>query len=334
MNKDILANILNMFGILGLCLFIKSKITCKAVYITAYHKIIDVPDFWHYSYDPELVSANSKSFNDQVRIAKKYFDLRTFENIDAPHKKPRFIITFDDGHKDNYEIAYPILRNSSACAVFYVSTDYIGTDKLFWFESIAYRILNADIGEYQLNGTKLNLTNSRSERESIVEKLLCQLKSEANDKRISLLLEIENIPVNRKEPAVEMPEIGNLTWDQVREMAEHGMEIGSHSVTHPVLSKLTDQQLKTEIVQSKNKIEEIIDKKVRSIAYPVGGKSDYDKRVEQYTRDAGYDYGLTYISGINKSIRKGDTGLLRLHVERYTSLARYKAMLAFPTIFA
>ena len=91
---------------------------------------------------------------------------------------------------------------------------------------------------------------------------------------------------------------GFLTWAQIKEMSEGGMVIGSHALSHPYLSALDDEQLRKEVVDSKSIIEEKIGRRVNLLSYPAG---DYDERVIQFTKDAGYQAAMGVYKIINQS---------------------------------
>ncbi len=89
-----------------------------------------------------------------------------------------------------------------------------------------------------------------------------------------------------------------LTWPQIKEMSDGGMIIGSHALNHPHMSALDDEQLRQELVDSKRILEEKIGRRVDLFAYPGG---DYDARVIQFVKDAGYQAAL----GVYKIIEQG-----------------------------
>ncbi len=86
-----------------------------------------------------------------------------------------------------------------------------------------------------------------------------------------------------------------MTVDQIRELADAGIEIGSHTLTHPHLTQVDDKQLNVEIADSKKRLEDIIGREVKSFSYPYG---DYDNRVVDAVRKAGYSNAVTTKLGI------------------------------------
>jgi peptidoglycan/xylan/chitin deacetylase (PgdA/CDA1 family) len=99
-----------------------------------------------------------------------------------------------------------------------------------------------------------------------------------------------------------------LTWDEVKVMHQRGVSFGSHTVTHPILSKISADEAKKEIDESKRIIEEKLRIPIRSFAYPNGRKEDFSEATKILLREAGYSCALTTIFGANES----DQDLLEL----------------------
>ena len=121
-----------------------------------------------------------------------------------------------------------------------------------------------------------------------------------------------------------------MTWQQVREMAAAGMEFGSHTVTHPVLPQVSDEDLAWELVWSRRTLEQHLQRGCKAFCYPMGLA---DARMETAAVEAGYDFGVGYLPGINAYGDMRRFLLRRLHVERYTSEPYFEAMLALPSLF-
>src|SRR5262249_9000443 len=90
-----------------------------------------------------------------------------------------------------------------------------------------------------------------------------------------------------------------MTWDQVRRMREGGMSIGAHTVTHPVLARLSDDEERRELVDAKRTIEEQAGTEVVGLAYPVGGKHTFSERTKRAAAAAGYQVAVSYYGGAN-----------------------------------
>lgn len=96
-----------------------------------------------------------------------------------------------------------------------------------------------------------------------------------------------------------------MTLDQIREMADHGFEIGSHTLSHPRLTSLDDKQLNRELKDSKQRLEDMLGRAVPSLSYPYG---DHDQRVIAAARAAGYTNAVTTVLGASQA----GTGLFQI----------------------
>jgi peptidoglycan/xylan/chitin deacetylase (PgdA/CDA1 family) len=102
----------------------------------------------------------------------------------------------------------------------------------------------------------------------------------------------QGAPLAIPELAGDDPEqLATMTWDELRAHAERGVAIGSHGVSHAHLSGLSDEELRRELVDSKEQIEQELGRECPELAYPYG---EHDERVRQQARAAGYEraYGL------------------------------------------
>jgi peptidoglycan/xylan/chitin deacetylase (PgdA/CDA1 family) len=125
-----------------------------------------------------------------------------------------------------------------------------------------------------------------------------------------------------------------MTWPQVVEMAQSGMEISSHTVSHPILSQLDDQSLKSELTESQRIIREKTGQASRTLCYPVGMEIAFDERVIAAARLADYALGISYLYGGNQLSTLAPYAVRRLHVERYTSRDRFVAQLLLPNLMS
>ena len=90
-----------------------------------------------------------------------------------------------------------------------------------------------------------------------------------------------------------------LSWDQVRLMKTHGIDFGGHTVTHPFISRMTNEQVVWEVSECKRRIEEELQQPVDHFAYPSGREEDFGKWNKQVVRSAGYRSAVTTIWGMN-----------------------------------
>lgn len=313
----------------------------RCVRILAYHRVLDIQERM-YPFDCELISASVRDFERQMEHVSSRYRVVTFQDVDEYERNRErlpenaLIITFDDGYADNYEHAFPILERYGLKAVFFLSTGYIGTGAPFWFERLAYLVKKGLVDTSRLDlGSFADLAGRRRDHRGVLpqEDLYHVVVRLPNRERLRLLRQIEERmpPLPDNEAALVRP----LTWRQVREMAERGMEMGSHTQSHLILGNGSPEEVAGELEASKRIIEEQISRPVRAVSYPI---ASYDFAVNplviRLVQLAGYRFGVGYTSGTVRRLAQERYLLKRLRIERYVSFDRFRAKLLFPGLFA
>jgi len=260
-------------------------------YIIPYHMIVDEPNGFY----PET---STHVFEKQiVHLAKNYKIISLDEIVERVKNKRSLrrcvVITFDDGFRDNYEIAYPILRKYNVPATIFLTTGYIENGTAPWFIKLRYIFMKTERTHLQLShkGTTISLPmRTRKEKFAASDKAMAYLKC-CNDRDRLPILDIlcEKLGVSTFEGLNNLM----LTWDQIREMAENGIYFGAHTVTHPILSQTSLRIAEREIQESKKTIEEKIGKPVSSFAYPFGKKSQYNADIFPILQNLGFECAVT-----------------------------------------
>jgi len=306
--------------------------------IIAYHRIFDIGNEDEFPYDPELVSASVADFTWQMETLRRHCRPlhlgEALQHLDENRPLPprAVVVTFDDGHRDNYTNAFPVLRALGVPATVFLSTGYMDREETFWFDEVAFLIFRTARHELELRTLGLHLAlGSVAQRRRAMEDVLARMKAVPNTERLAALQELaaESGVAGSAIDARSRP----LTWRQVREMQDGGIEFGSHTVSHPVLTRMTDEDLHYELNVSKQVLEQQLGRSVDLLAYPIGKADAFDGRVVNIARKCGYRLALTYISGANSWPPSDNFRLQRIAVERYTTRARFSGMLAFPRLF-
>jgi peptidoglycan/xylan/chitin deacetylase (PgdA/CDA1 family) len=267
--------------------------------------------------DPYL-SVSEKNFAGQLEYLLRYYEVmpleRAVELIERGESLPEnaAAITFDDGYRDNYDKALPLLERHGCTATFFVSTAPLSDrqplwpNELFlWFaETRAARLV---LPGASLNGERLSFElGSRRRRKAAHRAVEALLLRVGNAERERLIGEIaERLGVSR---AAERPAM--LTWAQVKKIAAAGMTIGSHTATHPVLSMLTADDAMKELTGSKASLERELSRSVTLFAYPFGSPADFNRETQALVLKAGYTAACSTIIGVN------DAGADRLALRR------------------
>lgn len=316
--------------------------TLHRLRVLAYHRVLPRVDEDRFPYDIELVSAWQEEFDWQARFLAGNYEVITCRDLagllDAGHPVPRraVIISFDDGYRDNHDIVLPILKQYRLPAVVFVATGYMDASETYWYDQFVNDLLRAKVSHLPLGEgvLELDIRGGPAARRNAAVRALSHLKSLSDHARQMTLIRWRDLM------AVESPGAcsgldGPMSWLQVKALSDAGVEIGSHTVTHPVLARLTDSaQLENELFESKMQIEAHTGKSVVALAYPVGGPEAYNDRVIEVARRAGYRFGFSYQSGAIDPAHLDSFRLRRLAVERYVSRERFRALLAVPTLFA
>lgn len=205
------------------------------------------------------------------------------------------VVSFDDGWRDNFTNALPILQKHRIPAIIYLTTDFIGSGKLLWFLKAGILLAEGKLPPAELNAACDELihsnaspilsppANSLSEADRFIEKFKSHDLATA-DKILDQLF--VRAGLNQSE-FVKRGWI--LTWDDVRTMAKHNMEFGSHGLAHQIMTVLPTDEARRELAQSKKIIEQQLGRPVTSFAYPNG---NFSEEVILLVKESRYDDAL------------------------------------------
>ena len=215
-------------------------------------------------------------------------------------------ITFDDGYADNYTDAFPILRDLSLPATVFLTTGPVETGQSLWFDRVLRAFERSPRERVALPGGEMSqdLEDDDQRGREAIRALYALMRLSDQERLAAVDRLVRDLGGEDGSPPTPM-----LSWDQVREMARAGITFGAHTVTHPILSRLSLSDAKAEIVESKRRIEEETGLPVTLFAYPVGRRSDYSPEVIRAVADAGFRAAFTTTPGANA--RGDDRFLLR-----------------------
>ena len=267
-----------------------------------YHRIGNSEDDL---FDPGVFSATAEQFNEQISYLKRDGFLVTLEEAlsfvtgatKEKTRRCRVLITFDDGYLDNYQIAYPILRSHGAQGVFFLVTSMVGSCQIPWWDYIAYLMKTARKRRFSLSyPSDLVVDINRNGFPESLRAILRLYKRPENSDSERFIRELAE-----KSEGGELPRISRrfLNWDEAREMNKGGMEIGSHSHSHHVLSQLEPNRQYEELSKSREILKEQLGAEGDVLAYPVGIRSSFTRQTETLARDAGYRAAFSFYGGTN-----------------------------------
>ena len=331
--KKLLANIL--FHRLKWITFpLFKRIKPNNIYVFAYHRVFPDPGP-DYVFEKGTISATPEDFEKQLSFIKDRFQVINFNILSnllstgEPLQKDCAIITFDDGYSDNYEIAFKILKKNSLTATIFPSTFSIDNGRIFWFDQLTYILKKVPPGRIRFKSGRYIFEVTDINRAEIRDSVMKILRSVTNQERLNLLNQLEQesgITVSESDLELAKP----LNWKQIKEMSDEGIEIGSHTVTHPFLTNLTRDEILYEFAESKERIEKETGKQVRSVAYPNG---DYNQIVINCAKQCGYKFGISYKHDIVNVNKYNPFAIPRIHVEPDVDLPLFQANILFPQVF-
>ncbi|RYZ70809.1 MAG: polysaccharide deacetylase [Lysobacteraceae bacterium] len=306
--------------------------------ILAYHRVLDSVHPPGFEFDLELISASAESFRRQIAVLRRDFvPMRFDEVIDCIDRRRRLppravLVSFDDGYDDNYRVAFPILRELDVPAMFFVATGHIESGLPYAYDWLVYMICTTPATELSVPamGVDWILPATPAERRGHASRFLELLKREDALAQQDIMQSLEQ---EWGMPRIPHPDCRPMTWAQLREMRDGGMELGSHGVHHHMLAKLPHAQMVAEIRGSKMALESNLGQDVCAMSYPVGGFEAFDDAVMEAAGAAGFRLACSYVSGTNRLRRQPLHSLRRLHVERDVDAAWFHGMLELPELF-
>lgn len=285
-------------------------------------------------FDDALFDTDETTFRKELRWMKRQADPISEEDLISFVKKrkplPRrsFLITFDDGYRDNYERALPILRELYVPATFFVPTDSIEKRELGWWDRVSWVLKNTHKRSFHFRGETFKVENPVGRVSRI---LTNQIKAHDKDDTDNFIAELQ-AACEVEAPPADLSDSQLMTWEQIRLAQEKGITIGSHTHTHRILSGLDPSSQKNEMETSKKILESKLGRPVRSIAYPVGGRGHFTDATMTLARECGYDLGFSFMNGVNRM-----DGLNRFNIQRICNQkdeATYSGVFNLPWIFA
>jgi peptidoglycan/xylan/chitin deacetylase (PgdA/CDA1 family) len=274
--------------------------------ILLYHRIVDENS--KYLNKGAVVHHPIKDFKRDISFLKRNFQILSMDEVMSHMKlgkgfrKPSIAITFDDGYLDNYTLAYPVLKKHGVPATIYLTTGLIGTPERIWTEQIGLGFLETKKDYFDFStilGDQTVSIKTKEEKEQANAKVSEALKLRPDDERRELIQKLfEKLEVNEKSGR-HFEERMMLNWDEVQEMRKDGITIGSHSHTHPILSRMPIQKAKDEILNSKKTAEKNVNIKVKHFSFPNGREQDFSEELRDYCREIGFESICSVIYGRN-----------------------------------
>lgn len=264
--------------------------------IMIFHRVLHEPD------PLRPGEPTAAEFEARMRWAKAHFNVLPLPEAiarlrDGTLPARPLAITFDDGYRDNHDIALPILQRLGLHATFFVATRYLDGGCMF-NDVVIEAIRQAPAGRLDLEALRLgvhDLTDIAGRREAIAQ-LLPTLKPMPVEARADLAASIA------RAAGATVPSDLMMSSAQVAALSRAGMEVGAHTDAHPILAACEDRVAREEIARGRTALESIVGHRVGMFAYPNGRpRLDYGRAHVAMVREMGFDGAVSTAWGVSSA---------------------------------
>jgi peptidoglycan/xylan/chitin deacetylase (PgdA/CDA1 family) len=242
-------------------------------------------------------------FEAQMRYVRRRYRVLSLDELCEEMEKPSgkgdaVAVTFDDGYRDLYSHALPVLRKYQIPATIFLPVTCIETGQVPWYDRIflALQVFPEVKFEIDLDRRRTFELTSFHTRLQAAAEIIQYLRTLPDDRRRECCAGLEErIILPQDELRDRM-----LTWEQIRAMCREGINFGSHTMTHPAVSQLTTAQLDSELGESKRVLENRIGSPAVHFAYPFGKPADCGTVASPVLVRNGYRSAATTVEGTNE----------------------------------
>lgn len=259
--------------------------------VVLYHGVDKPRDLGTYNYRKKYITPGA--FERHLRYYAAHHTVMALDDAVAALRNgtlpPRALaITFDDGYRNNYTHAFPLLKRYSMPATVFVTTNFVVNKEPLWVDRL----------EYAINAGMRNA--SYAEKVAYDERERARLKLLPHTERMRALEELE------RSCGVQLTDFGGnravyapLTKADMEEMGVHGIMFGAHTESHPILRTLDAEGQRSEIANSNTALSLLTPTRSKVFAYPNGQVGDMDEATAAIVRKCGFDAALTTLPGVN-----------------------------------
>jgi peptidoglycan/xylan/chitin deacetylase (PgdA/CDA1 family) len=300
----------------------------RSLTVVNYHRIDNPYREGFDSFKPN-VSATPEDFDRQLDYLATWFNVVSLKDIvewlDGHRDLPPYaaLITFDDGYLDNYTSAFPLLRKHNFPALIFLTTGHIGTDAPFYWDMAAYCFAHTQNDHLTFPDGHAENWSNQAGRDQVSKNWIEFMKTLPQAEK---QIYVENLPVllGVSIPAGFFKRL-MIDWDQAREMQKDGIEFGGHTVHHPILTRISLEEAREEVVGSKTRIEDELGEPVLGFAYPNGQASDLNEGIEKIVADSGIRAAFTLLNGPSSQgeVKRNPYAIRRIFISHRHSLAEY-----------
>lgn len=272
----------------------------RTAVIARFHSVSDARR-GNYLYVEPTISVPPSAFERQIAFLAQNYRCISMDDLSEVLESGRelppnaVVVTFDDGYRDNYEFAYPVLRHYRVPAIFYLATACLDGREPLWPSEIRYLVYSAEGPKFRNPRSRREYgISTKTEKEAAIrdmKKTFAALpREQRRDALRALRARSKGDPMFLKETM--------LTWEHVKEMHRGGMHFGAHTMSHPLLPTLPPEEARDEIVGSKLELEAHLEAAIHHFSYPNPGDGVHcNGAVKQLVAESGYLTAVTSRQG-------------------------------------
>jgi peptidoglycan/xylan/chitin deacetylase (PgdA/CDA1 family) len=290
--------------------WVVNRLTPQAL-VLLYHRVAEVPT------DPHRLCVTPRHFAEHLEVLRRHYRPTALRQLAGTADRVRpapltVVLTFDDGYADNLYQARPLLERWHTPATVFVVSGYVGQEREFWWDDLDRLLLQPGrlpaalrLGPESSYHWELGEAAQYGEAAYQRQRSWSALDRDHPGPRQSLFCvlhrQLRPLPeLQRRQVLDQLVAWAGVEWqgrpshrtlrsEEVWKLADGGLvEVGAHTVTHPVLHALPADEQRTEIRQSKASLEEILGRPVTSFSYPYGTRADYSAATVALVREAGF----------------------------------------------
>jgi peptidoglycan/xylan/chitin deacetylase (PgdA/CDA1 family) len=281
----------------------------RRVIVLAYHGFTDQPPGGGMQ-NNQGKHVHVDAFRATMAYVRRHYHAMSLENLVAAYQSgapiPDYsvVVTIDDGFESNYRLAFPVLEDLQVPATIFVATEFVDEQRLLWSDRIecALDMTKASAVSLAIAGQRVSYdVSTRDGKAACDSDLRTRLKRVPQEDRDAIVEAFERQLGVVPPPASDLPAIYRpLSWSQIREMRQSGLvAIGSHTVSHYIVTRCAPERAQDEFRRSRQLIEERVGAPCRLFCYPNGQIGCFDDRTRAWLQEAGYVCGVTTVFGMN-----------------------------------
>ncbi|WP_437575726.1 polysaccharide deacetylase family protein [Sorangium sp. So ce887] len=299
--RALAAGVLDTLGLLDRFLWLRAKLRLPVLSVFTYHRIAELSDVDEL--DPGVAEVSAREFEEQLAVIKAHCTVVSLRDVRLFAKGRKLppnpvMVAFDDGYRDNHDVALPLLQRAGVAATFFIATEYPDRGRLFWWDRVALLMHRCRRARVEIAyPTTLVLEPLRDPIAAATR--VCQTFKRTSGVDIGRLWdEIERatgVSIDLcEERALAARTI--MDWNQIAALRRAGMDVQSHSHSHRVLQTLSPDEATRDLARSRRVLSEALNEAVHAVAYPVG--YSLCGAFHRAVKEAGFEIGFTNNSGL------------------------------------